>query len=129
MKKTLFLPLLLFVLFGCDSGVTPSPEKTVHGEWAGVIYEGPVWENSLQIRIEDGFIIGSHRILNTETLYERFSAVTGTLVGNEESFTAHLQIGIDPNNLWVYTGYVEEKELCLVRDLLPEPVRCLYPVN
>ena len=84
---------------------------------------------SLDVAIEDGAAIGA-----TSYVYDDGSSssrpASGVLIGNEDRFRLNLQVGQDFNPAWVYTGYVNSSdELCLVRDILPEPIRCLTPLQ
>ena len=122
MKKLVVLALLM--LAGCGS-VDNNEPKEIKGEWSGVVFDDGVWMYTLELRVEDNFAIGSMKILIVEHGSSKFHATSGIIVGNADSFSMHLQVGPYPTNTWAYTGYIENERLCLIRDALPDPVRCL----
>lgn len=124
--KRLLLPIFL-VLVGC--GTVDSGPSSVNGEWSGVVYVGDWFNISMDLAIDDSRVVGS-TIYHYEDGSMASKATHGDLIGNEEHFRVNLQVGQDYNPAWVYTGYVNgSDELCLVRDVLPEPVRCLTPLR
>jgi hypothetical protein len=128
MKKTALLAFLL-LLTACDSD--PASDQPISGSWEGVIYDSPTFQNRVSFTIYNGnlgdaqSIIGGHELKNKADGRILFETLRGTVVGDDSFFDMHLQVGIDQNNAWVYTGYVDtDGKLCILRDLLREYV-CL----
>lgn len=126
MKKTLLIALLLLVGCGSVDSNAPGP---VSGEWRGTVYEQDNLRLVLRISIEENYGIGSVEYLNTVTGESNFYASSAEIIGTTERFSMHLQVGAEWNLPWFYTGRVSNEELCISRDLLPEPERCLAPVT
>jgi len=131
--KALTIMASLLLLTACDT--SPAGEEPISGSWQGVIYDSETFQNSIKMTVYDGgigdseSIIGGHELLRKADGRIYYQTLRGTLVGEAEFFDLHLLVGIDQNNSWVYTGYIDETgNLCLSRDLLPE-IRCLTPQN
>jgi hypothetical protein len=117
--------LLSFLYIGCGTVDSNSPSE-VNGEWQGLAFENDNFTGYLRLHIEDGSVLGSYRV---GSAVDAFSPVRGTLLGNADSFTMQVQVGAEWTAQWTYFGYIQDEKLCLVRDLLPSPVRCLSPVS
>lgn len=126
MKNTLIIIAIL--LTGCGS-VDSNDPKPVEGAWSGIIYESESFRNVITIRIKDENVVGGHELVHLPTSTSNFYTLTGLIVGDEEGFSLVINIGGNVNNNWAFTGYVKNGELCLIRDVLPEPVRCLAPLG
>lgn len=119
----------LVLLAGCGSSpvaVEPEPE-TVTGEWSGLIYESSSYDIYLTLYVEDNYGIGSTEYYMRSYDRSTHYATTASFMGTPDHFFLHLDVGLGYDPPWAYTGYVEDGALCLVRDALPEPVRCLMP--
>ena len=110
---------------GCGT-VDSDSSSEVNGEWQGLVFENENFTGYLRLHIEDGSVLGSYRV---GSAVDAFSPVRGTLLGNADSFTMQVQVGAEWTAQWTYFGYIQDEKLCLVRDLLPSPVRCLSPVS
>lgn len=119
--------LLSFLTFGC--GLTdPEPDlpQAVEGEWNGLVYDNEGFTSFFHVGIKDGVVLGSYKTVFVNTAFAPFY---GSLIGDEDSFVMQIQIGSEWNAEWTYFGYVKDEELCISRDLLPLPIRCLSPVS
>jgi hypothetical protein len=104
---------------------------TTLGGWSGLIYEAERYTITLSIRIDDNYGIGSseYRTVGSNQV-GTFYASWAEIIGNVDAFSMHLQVGGEYNLPWYYTGRVDnEGRLCLRRDVLPEPERCLAPME
>lgn len=124
MGRIYFIVIMMFAI-GCGTVDSNSPSE-VNGEWEGLIYESDLFSSYLRVRIEEGDVIGSYKMAYVSDAH---APVRGRLVGNEDSFTMQVNIGSIQQDPWTYYGYVQDDNLCLSRDLLPSPVRCLSPVS
>ena len=116
--------LILLILSGCST-VEPS-EPTIYGEFAGVIHENQMWEYRYHLFVEEGSVLGSMYTESIDTGDTYIYALTGTVMGEPNSFVAHMKTGL---GTWSFTGFVGtengEDRLCLIWDAVPDVVRCL----
>lgn len=121
----------LVPLAGCggspSSIVEPEAPETVTGEWSGLIYESSSYDIYLSLYVEDNYGLASTEYYSRTQDRSSFYATTATFLGTPDHFFMHLDVGLGFDPPWAYTGYVKDGALCLVRDALPEPVRCLMP--
>jgi hypothetical protein len=126
MGRIYFIVAIMMMLsVGCGT-VDSDSSSEVNGEWQGLVFENENFTGYLRLHINDGSVLGSYRV---GSAVDAFSPVRGTLLGNADSFTMQVQVGAEWIAQWTYFGYIQDGKLCLIRDLLPSPVRCLSPVS
>jgi hypothetical protein len=126
MGRIYFIVAIMMMLsVGCGT-VDSDSSSEVNGEWQGLVFENENFTGYLRLHINDGSVLGSYRV---GSAVDAFSPVRGTLLGNADSFTMQVQVGAEWTAQWTYFGYIQDGKLCLIRDLLPSPVRCLSPVS
>jgi len=119
MKKIILLTALFFI--GCD---TNQIDNSVQGEWEGVLLDNTTWIAEARLRIEGGSVIGDYVQTNKISGIESPFVVTGELLGNQDQFTAHLNIGT--HTTWPYIGHIDNAgRLCLLRRDVDIGARCL----
>lgn len=122
------ISFLALVLAACGSSpVAPDEPDTINGEWSGLIYQSSSYDIYLAIYVEDNVGIGSTEYVNKSYDKSSFYATGATFMGTPEHFYMHLDVGFGFDPPWAYTGYVKNDMLCLVRDAMPNPPRCLAP--
>jgi hypothetical protein len=126
MGRIYFIVAIMMMLsVGCGT-VDSDSSSEVNGEWQGLVFENENFTGYLRLHINDGSVLGSYRV---GSAVDAFSPVRGNLLGNADSFTMQVQVGAEWTAQWTYFGYIQDGKLCLIRDLLPSPVRCLSPVS